>query len=250
MTGPPRSPMAGPSPGRAAEVEPGHISGPDFATMPVLSSDLVTLRVLTGADEHAIMAMYGDSDVRHLTGSHSDIDPTAGLAWLVSRAEQADRLDLAIVERMTGACVGEGGPQSVGSGQPELQLPNRPRPSGPWPGTGHRGDPADRRLRLRAARPAPDLAGGLRVQPAGAPGLRESRIRGRRGPARITAVGGRARRRHRDVDPRPRVAQPPPPPQSRPLTPPHPAPRTPGSEQQHVRAGGPGRGPGAGGPGG
>jgi RimJ/RimL family protein N-acetyltransferase len=99
--------MAGPSPGRAAEVEPGHISGPDFATMPVLSSDLVTLRVLTGADEHAIMAMYGDSDVRHLTGSHSDIDPTAGLAWLVSRAEQADRLDLAIVERMTGACVGE-----------------------------------------------------------------------------------------------------------------------------------------------
>jgi RimJ/RimL family protein N-acetyltransferase len=80
---------------------------PDFATKPVLSGDLVTLRVLTGADQDAIMSMYRDPEVRRLTGSHSGIDPAAGLAWLVSRADQDDRLDLAVVERSTGGCVGE-----------------------------------------------------------------------------------------------------------------------------------------------
>jgi RimJ/RimL family protein N-acetyltransferase len=53
------------------------------------------------------MSMYRDPAVRRLTGSHSGIDPAAGLAWLVSRADQYDRLDLAVVERSTGACVGE-----------------------------------------------------------------------------------------------------------------------------------------------
>ena len=85
----------------------GSDHGPDFATKPVLTGDLVTLRVLTGADQDAIMAMYRDPDVRRLTGSHGVIDPAVGLAWLASRADQADRLDLAVVERATGVCVGE-----------------------------------------------------------------------------------------------------------------------------------------------
>jgi len=85
----------------------GSDHGPDFATKPVLSGDIVTLRVLTGADQDAIMSMYRDPAVRRLTGSHSGIDPAAGLAWLVSRADQDDRMDLAVVERSTGACVGE-----------------------------------------------------------------------------------------------------------------------------------------------
>ncbi len=34
-------------------------------------------------------------------------DDASGPAWLASRADQADRLDLAVVERATGACVGE-----------------------------------------------------------------------------------------------------------------------------------------------
>ncbi len=107
MTGPQDSPVPGGGPRRAAEVEPGRASGPDIATKPVLHGDLVTLRVLTGADQDAIMAMDRDPDVRRLTGSHGAIDPAVGLAWLASRAEQDDRLDLGVVERATGACVGE-----------------------------------------------------------------------------------------------------------------------------------------------
>jgi RimJ/RimL family protein N-acetyltransferase len=80
---------------------------PDFATKPVLQGELVTLRVLTAADQQAIMSAYADPEVSRLTGSHGAIDPEAGLAWLASRAEQDDRLDLAVVERASGECVGE-----------------------------------------------------------------------------------------------------------------------------------------------
>jgi RimJ/RimL family protein N-acetyltransferase len=82
-------------------------SEPDFATKPVLHGDLVTLRVLDAGDFDAIKAVHDDPEVSRLTGSHDPIDPVMGMAWLASRADQDDRLDLAVVERATGRCVGE-----------------------------------------------------------------------------------------------------------------------------------------------
>lgn len=80
---------------------------PDFSVKPVLHGDLVTLRVLSAADQSALQPVYADPDVARLTGSHGVPDPDQGLAWLASRADQSDRLDLAVLERASGICVGE-----------------------------------------------------------------------------------------------------------------------------------------------
>jgi RimJ/RimL family protein N-acetyltransferase len=82
-------------------------SRPDFSVKPVLHGDLVTLRVLGAADQPALLPVYSDPEVARLTGSHGVPDPDQGLAWLASRAEQDDRLDLAVLDRASGTCVGE-----------------------------------------------------------------------------------------------------------------------------------------------
>jgi RimJ/RimL family protein N-acetyltransferase len=92
-------------------------STPDFATKPTLAGERVILRPYTDADLPGLAAAMADLDVLKLTGSiHSAAEgltpvtpeeEAARLAWFRSRNETDDRLDLAVVDRATGACVGE-----------------------------------------------------------------------------------------------------------------------------------------------
>ena len=90
---------------------------PDFASKPTLTGERVILRPFVDADTPALLAALGDPDVRILTGSVHDeesarkpVSPQeeklAG-EWYATRNLTDDRLDLAVVDRSSGACVGE-----------------------------------------------------------------------------------------------------------------------------------------------
>jgi RimJ/RimL family protein N-acetyltransferase len=93
------------------------VTTPDFATKPTLTGERVTLRPYTDADLPGLRAAMADLDVLKLTGSvHSEAEALAPvtpeqeqarLAWFKSRNDTDDRLDLAVVDRATGGCVGE-----------------------------------------------------------------------------------------------------------------------------------------------
>ncbi|MET1034278.1 MAG: GNAT family protein [Arthrobacter sp.] len=87
-----------------------------FSHKPTLRGDGVVLRPFTAADIEAMGPILADPDVLRLTGSvHSTRELRAAapvldeatLEWYRTRAEQADRLDLAVVDAATGGCVGE-----------------------------------------------------------------------------------------------------------------------------------------------
>lgn len=80
-----------------------------FRIKPTLSGELVVLRPVTVDDVPALMPMFRDAEGARLTGSHGDEEPDEARirAWYDSRADQDDRLDLAVVERATGNVVGE-----------------------------------------------------------------------------------------------------------------------------------------------
>ena len=90
---------------------------PDFAGKPTLIGERAILRPFVDADTPALLAALGDPDVRILTGSvHDEAQARAPLApdeakaardWLRTRNDQPDRLDLAVVDKESGACVGE-----------------------------------------------------------------------------------------------------------------------------------------------
>lgn len=86
-----------------------HAPRPDFREKPSLSGEQVLLRPVTVDDVAALMPMFLDAEASRLTGSHPDgvLDEGRLRAWYGSRAEQDDRLDLAVVERVTGNVVGE-----------------------------------------------------------------------------------------------------------------------------------------------
>ncbi|WP_441248442.1 GNAT family N-acetyltransferase [Kitasatospora sp. McL0602] len=90
---------------------------PDFATKPTLHGELVTLRPFRlDEDAPTLRSLLQDPEVGRLTGSdHGPTDPQPWSehdeermrAWYGTRNEQSDRLDLAVVDRETGSCVGE-----------------------------------------------------------------------------------------------------------------------------------------------
>ena len=81
---------------------------PDFATKPTLTGDLVTLRPFVDADLAVFRDILTDPEAARLTGSPPDeIDEERLRSWYGSRNAQTDRLDLAVVDNATGACVGE-----------------------------------------------------------------------------------------------------------------------------------------------
>ncbi|WLQ38427.1 GNAT family protein (plasmid) [Streptomyces castrisilvae] len=86
-----------------------HAPRPDFLKKPSLRGEQVLLRPVTVDDIAALMPMFLDAEASRLTGSHPDgrLDEARLRAWYGSRAEQDDRLDLAVVERVTGNVVGE-----------------------------------------------------------------------------------------------------------------------------------------------
>jgi RimJ/RimL family protein N-acetyltransferase len=93
---------------------------PGFEVKPTLTGERVVLRPFLPTDLTAMAACLSDPDVIRLTGSaHSSAEVAEivrasvdGLdarttTWYLTRNDQIDRLDLAIVERATDVCVGE-----------------------------------------------------------------------------------------------------------------------------------------------
>jgi RimJ/RimL family protein N-acetyltransferase len=90
---------------------------PGFAVKPTLTGDKVILRPFREDDLPAMSEALLDPEARILTGSvHDGAQARAPLApdeakaardWLRTRNDQPDRLDLAVVDKESGACVGE-----------------------------------------------------------------------------------------------------------------------------------------------
>jgi len=90
---------------------------PDFAAKPTLVGERAILRPFVKADTPPLLAALGDPQVRILTGSVHDQEAAdkpvtaqevqlAG-EWYATRNDTDDRLDLAIVDKASGQCVGE-----------------------------------------------------------------------------------------------------------------------------------------------
>ncbi len=85
------------------------------STQPHLEGELVVLRPFTAADIEAMGPVLADPEVLRLTGSvrttaelvASPVLDERGRHWYETRAEQTDRLDLAVVDRASDRCVGE-----------------------------------------------------------------------------------------------------------------------------------------------
>ncbi|HEX6196427.1 MAG TPA: GNAT family protein [Jiangellaceae bacterium] len=80
---------------------------PDFIIKPTLRGHSVTLVPATVEHVPDLMPMLTDPEISRLTGSRGDIDPDVIKNWYATRAEQSDRLDLAVIDNSTGSCVGE-----------------------------------------------------------------------------------------------------------------------------------------------
>lgn len=87
-----------------------------FEDKPTLRGERVLLRPFTAADADVMGVVLADPDVLRLTGSVSTSAEIAAATpepdertreWYATRATQADRLDLAIVDTGTGEVVGE-----------------------------------------------------------------------------------------------------------------------------------------------
>lgn len=87
-----------------------------FAVKPTLHGAVVTLRPFTASDINMMGAILADPQMLRLTGSvhstteaqeHSPHLDAVTTEWYETRADQQDRLDLAIVDRSTDDCVGE-----------------------------------------------------------------------------------------------------------------------------------------------
>ncbi|WP_242624018.1 GNAT family N-acetyltransferase [Micromonospora kangleipakensis] len=80
----------------------------DFSVKPTLTGERVLLRPFADDDVAAFQAVLADPEVARLTGSPpGDVDLGRLRAWYGSRNAQTDRLDLAVVDRASGVCVGE-----------------------------------------------------------------------------------------------------------------------------------------------
>lgn len=80
---------------------------PDFSTKPTLRGDAVTLVPATVDHVPALMPMLTDPEIARLTGSRGDIGEDVIKNWYATRADQPDRLDLAVIDNATSSCVGE-----------------------------------------------------------------------------------------------------------------------------------------------
>ncbi|WNB86827.1 GNAT family protein [Cellulomonas sp. ATA003] len=87
-----------------------------FSVKPTLVGERVVLRPFTPGDIDAMGPVLADPDVLRLTGSAHTTADTVGRSpthdgatrhWYETRADQLDRLDLAVVDRATDRCVGE-----------------------------------------------------------------------------------------------------------------------------------------------
>lgn len=87
-----------------------------FTTKPTIKGRLTTLRPFTGDDVDAMGEILADPELMRLTGSvHSSSVASSRSSqldddtrrWYETRAQQTDRLDLAVIDNVPGRCVGE-----------------------------------------------------------------------------------------------------------------------------------------------
>jgi RimJ/RimL family protein N-acetyltransferase len=83
------------------------LQAPDFRTKPTLMGEKAVLRPVAVGDLPALCPVLLDPDVTRLTGSHGELTEAALVQWYGSRHVQDGRIDLAVVDRATGECVGE-----------------------------------------------------------------------------------------------------------------------------------------------
>jgi RimJ/RimL family protein N-acetyltransferase len=89
-------------------------AAPDFSIKPTLTGEKVVLRPFATADFPVLLAALADPEVLRLTGTVHSAQAEAGsddterfLEFYRARNVQSDRLDLAVVDRASGECVGE-----------------------------------------------------------------------------------------------------------------------------------------------
>jgi len=89
--------------------------GTPFADKPTITGEGVVLRPFEDGDLPALAEAIADPEVGRLTGSVNTSTQPADAAfdegrlrqWYATRNAQPDRLDLAVVDRASGGCVGE-----------------------------------------------------------------------------------------------------------------------------------------------
>ena len=89
--------------------------GTPFADKPTITGEGVVLRPFEDGDLPALAEAIADPEVGRLTGSVNSSTQPADAAfdegrlrqWYATRNAQPDRLDLAVVDRASGECVGE-----------------------------------------------------------------------------------------------------------------------------------------------
>ncbi|MFF4258588.1 GNAT family N-acetyltransferase [Streptomyces sp. NPDC001663] len=80
----------------------------NFSVKPLLTGEKTVLRPFTETDADAMWEIIEDPEVRRFTGDPStELTPERLRTWYGSRADQPDRLDLAVTDRATGELVGE-----------------------------------------------------------------------------------------------------------------------------------------------
>ncbi|MFE1576583.1 GNAT family N-acetyltransferase [Streptomyces fradiae] len=81
----------------------------DFSHKPTLTGDKVVLRPFTEGDAETMAVILDDPETLRLTGSAGapPFTPAHLREWYGSRGARPDRLDLGLVDRATGALVGE-----------------------------------------------------------------------------------------------------------------------------------------------
>ncbi|WP_308295860.1 GNAT family protein [Streptomyces sp. ISL-96] len=85
-----------------------HDTPTDFSLKPTLIGERVLLRPFSSDDVPAMRAVLDDPEVCKYTASApGDLTPERLRSWYTTRDDQTDRLDLAVVDRATGRCVGE-----------------------------------------------------------------------------------------------------------------------------------------------
>lgn len=78
-----------------------------LARKPTIDGDTIRLVPLAERHAEAFFSSLGDPESRSLTGTHRDFTYEQIVRWCASRAEQDDRVDLAIEDRDTGEFLGE-----------------------------------------------------------------------------------------------------------------------------------------------
>lgn len=78
-----------------------------FADKPTIVGDRIVLRPMVADDAEHMWADAHDDEITYFTGSHGEFERDQILQWCASRAEQTDRLDLAVAGRESGRWLGE-----------------------------------------------------------------------------------------------------------------------------------------------